>query len=261
MQQIDFLIRYVNYLQQAKNKFDVHSPFLFDLITGVMEDKQIYPEYHTIESLKSKLLKIKEQIEVKDLGAGSTTGRQSLRAISSITRHSSKPKKYGRLLFRLSQFTKPLHILELGTAMGISSAYLAMGNKNSHVTTVEGCPNISRLANQNFKTIGLQNVTVLNGNFDDVLPVYLAGIPQLDLAFIDGNHREAHTINYFNQCLMKTTGASCLIFDDIHWSKGMENAWKYIVNHKSVTLSLDLFFVGIVFFRKELTKQHFIIRF
>lgn len=261
MQQVDFLIRYLRYLQQAKNKFDVHPPFLYHFITDVLEDRKDYADYLRIEHLKDQLRQNKEKIEVTDLGAGSLSGNHRLRSISSITRHSSKPKKYGRLLYRLSRFSKPGQVLELGTAMGISTAYLAMGNTNSVVTSIEGCPNIYGFARHNMESLGLNNVTVINGNFDDVLPDYLEGINQLDLAFIDGNHREKPTIKYFEQCLLKTTGTSCLVFDDIHWSEGMENAWNYIVSHQSVTLSIDLFFIGIIFFRKELSKQHFLIRF
>ena len=164
-------------------------------------------------------------------------------------------------MFRASRYFKPGTILEVGTAMGMSTAYLARGNPESKVTTIEGCPNISAYALDNFKALGINNIELINGNFNDKLPQYLDSIPQLDMAFIDGNHREDPTIHYFEQCAAKTVNTSCIIFDDIHWSEGMNNAWTHIVNHSSVTLSIDLFFMGIVFFRKELSKQHFVIRF
>jgi predicted O-methyltransferase YrrM len=145
--------------------------------------------------------------------------------------------------------------------MGISAAYLAMGNKNAILTTIEGCSNIAERAKLNIKSLGLQNIQIINGSFDEILPVFLHSIDRLDLAFIDGNHKEIPTINYFEQCLLKSVNTSCFIFDDIHWSKEMENAWSYIVKHEMVTLSIDLYSMGIVFFRKELSKQHFIIRF
>ena len=256
-----YLIRYINYLQQAKNKFDIHPPFLYDLVSNVIDDKTRYPEYEKIEQLKRELLKNHETIEVTDLGAGSKADSNHTRTVKSITRHSSKPDKFGRLMHRLARFLEPPIILELGTAMGLSTAYLALGNARSAVTTVEGCPNISGQARKNLDSLDLQRVKVINGNFDDVLPRYLETVPQVDLVFFDGNHRKDPTINYFEQCLLKTVNTSCFIFDDIHWSEGMESAWKHISQHPSVTLSLDLFFSGIVFFRKELSKQHFVIRF
>ena len=261
MQKFNLILNYLKYLKHSKNKFDIHPPFLFDLITQVFEDKKSYPEYLQVEKLKRNLLQNDEKVEVTDLGAGSQVDKSRIRSVKNLTRNSSKPKKYGRLLFRLSQHLNPENILELGSAMGISTAYMACGNRSSSLTTIEGCHNISNLAIQNMKSINIENVKVINGNFDDVLPLYLERIPKLDMAFIDGNHREKPTINYFEQCLLKTVNSSCLIFDDIHWSDGMEKAWKYIVDHQSVTLSIDLYFMGIVFFRKELSKQHFVIRF
>jgi predicted O-methyltransferase YrrM len=261
MQQLTMLIRYINYLQQARNRFDIHPPFLYELITEVFDDRKDYPEYHLVEGLKDELLKRVDAVEVQDLGAGSTVTRKKVRTVADITRHSSKGRKHGRLLFRLSRHLKPGYILELGTAMGISSAYLALGNDQSEVTTIEGCTNIAARARENLKKIELERVTVINDDFDGALPRCLKQTDHVDLAFIDGNHREQPTLDYFEQILAKTVNASCIVFDDIHWSKGMERAWKRIINHPEVTLSIDLFHLGIVFFRKELSKQHFIIRF
>lgn len=261
MQKIRFVLNYINYLFQSSNKYDIHPPFLYNLITKVFEDKKQHPEYLPIESLKKTLLQNRERIQVTDLGAGSTADSGTIRTIHSLAKHSSKPKKFGRLLFRLARELEPTTILELGTAMGISSAYLASACPTAAVTTIEGCENIAGYARKNFTALELENIRVLNGNFDALLPAYLRSVDQLDLAFIDGNHREGPTINYFEQCLSKTVNTSCIVFDDIHWSKGMEKAWETICKHEAVTLSLDLYFVGIVFFRKELSKQHFLIRF
>jgi predicted O-methyltransferase YrrM len=84
----------------------------------------------------------------------------------------------------------------------------------------------------------------------------------VDLLFVDGNHRKEATLEYFNIFLEKATPQSIFIFDDIHWSKEMEEAWKLIQQHNSVTLTIDLFFLGMVFFSKDFkVKQHFPIRF
>lgn len=261
MQKLKFLVRYLKYLQQARNKYDIHSPFLYELVTQVFEDRNTYPDYGLVESLKRELLKRQDPIEVNDLGAGSTADKKLVRTIGSITRHSSKPQKYGRLLYRVSRYLEPDNILELGTSMGISAAYLALGYPGSTLTTIEGCMNTARQAKLNLDSLDLRNAGIVTGPFDEALPGYLESVSHLDLAFIDGNHKEEPTINYFEQCLLKTVNTSCILFDDIHWSEGMERAWDHIRNHESVTLSIDLFFMGLVFFRKELSKEHFTIRF
>jgi predicted O-methyltransferase YrrM len=95
-----------------------------------------------------------------------------------------------------------------------------------------------------------------------VLPQVLARLDRVDLAYIDGNHRLHPTLQYFEQLLQKKTPDSIFIFDDIHWSAGMEEAWRTICQHPAVTCSIDLFFLGFVFFRPEFkAKQHFCIRF
>ena len=166
------------------------------------------------------------------------------------------------MLFRLSRYFQPENIIELGTSLGLSTLYLSYGSPASNIYTIEGCPNISQIAKNNFREAGFEKIRMVTGNFDDKLPEILGHINSLDLAFIDGNHKQEPTIKYFEQCLLKSNPATTiLIFDDIHWSDGMEKAWEYISGHPSVTLSVDIFFMGIVFLRKELTKQHFVIRF
>ena len=261
MQKLRFLLRYIDYHRQSKNKFDIHPPFLFDLVTKVFEDKKSYPEYQVVENLKTTLLSSKKTISVTDYGAGSRVDKGSKRTVSAITKNSSKTAKYGRVLFRLARYFNPSNIIELGTSVGLSSCYLALGNPRANLTTIEGCPNIAELALKNFTKAGINNIKLITGNFDEKLPDVLKSMPSVDLIFIDGNHRKEPTINYFEQCLEKSVNDTCIIFDDIHWSDEMEQAWHNIIYHNSVTLSIDIFFMGLVFFKKELTKQHFTIRF
>ena len=254
-------LRYISYLLKSFTKYDIHSPFLFDLITQVFDDRRKYPEYIKVEQLKKELLQNKSKISVIDLGAGSRVDKSNERSIRQIAKNASKSKKIGRLLFRLAKYAHPNNILELGTSLGLSTLYFAYGSPSSNIITIEGCPNISKIAADNFQKAGMDKIQLVTGNFDDKLPGILGKIDSLDLAFIDGNHQEEPTIQYFEQCLLKSNPNSILIFDDIHWSDGMEKAWENIINHPDVTLSVDIFHMGIVFLRKELTKQHFVIRF
>jgi len=261
MQKLKLIFRYLKYLHQSTTKYDIHSPFLFDLITQVFDDKKKYPEYRIIENLKKDLLHSKEKILVTDLGAGSKMDNKNERLVREIAKNASKSKKIGRLLFRLAKYAHPYNILELGASLGLSSLCFAYGSSSSNIITIEGCPNISKIATDNFQKAGMDQIQLETGNFDDKLPGVLRQMDSLDLAFIDGNHQEEPTINYFEQCLAKSHSDTILIFDDIHWSDGMENAWENIINHPDVSLSVDIFHMGIVFLKKELTKQHFVIRF
>jgi len=261
MQKLKFILAYIKYYLTSETRFSIHSPFLFELLSEVFENPQDYIDYSRVESLKKELLKDDSKIQMLDLGAGSLTNKGNEKSIKQIAKNSSKPAKYGRLLYRLSAYFKPKAILELGTSLGLSSAYMGLGSPSTEIITVEGCPEIASLAKENFAKLGLSNISVISGNFDHELPGILNSVSDLELVFIDGNHRKEPTINYFKQCLSVAVNDTVIIFDDIHWSKEMEEAWDYIKNHPSVTLSVDIFFMGFVFFKKELTRQHFIIRF
>jgi predicted O-methyltransferase YrrM len=153
-------------------------------------------------------------------------------------------------------------MLELGTSLGITSAYLASAKDDSKLVTMEGSKEIAAIAQSNFEKLNVKNVSIITGNFDDQLPAFLNRQDKLDFVFIDGNHRLEPTLRYFEMLLPKTREGSILIFDDIHWSEEMEMAWKQIQHHPQVTVTVDLFFIGLVFFRKEnKVKQHFLINF
>lgn len=248
-------------MSKSFTKYNIHSPFLFDLITQVFDDKTRYAEYKKVEQLKKELLHDDRIIEVTDLGAGSSVDNNNERSIRRIAKNASKPKRIGRLLYRFAKHFQPENILELGTSLGLSSMYLAYGSPDSEIITMEGCPNISTLAKDNFRKAGVDQIKLVTGNFDDKLQDVLDGMNSLDFAFIDGNHQEKPTIQYFEQCLAKSNPNTILVFDDIHWSDGMEKAWENIIHHPDVSLSVDIFYMGIVFLKKELTKQHFVVRF
>ncbi len=256
--------RYLLYWLHASNSkgHGVHSPFVFDFIINVLNDRRFFYCYNTIEHARSGLLVNKTLLTIEDFGAGSRIHTHTQRSVADIASSSLKPKKYGRLLFRMVNYFQPATILELGTSLGITTAYLASGNANAQVITMEGAVAIADTAQQTFAALQLENIAMVKGNFDNTLPHALQQLSTVDFAFIDGNHRLRPTLNYFEQLLPKTHEHSVLVFDDIHWSSEMEDAWNAIKAHPAVTLTIDLFFIGIVFFRKEhKAKQAFAIRF
>lgn len=240
----------------------MHSPFGFEFITKVLNDKTNYPEYEKVEALRDQLLNDHTILDVEDFGAGSMMDKKNKRSISSIAKNAAKPKKFGQLLFRMIKYYQPKTILELGTSLGITTSYLSLAKPGGRLITMEGSMEITDTAKQNFKTVGLKNVELIEGNFDDSLSSVVCGLSSVDFAFIDGNHRKEPTERYFKELLAKTNNDSILVFDDIHWSSEMEAAWETIKKDSAVTCSIDLFFIGIVFFKKEFKeKQHFAIRF
>jgi len=256
-------LKYLRYYLGASNGrgHGLHSPFVFDFVTRVLNDGQSYPAYEAVEALRSRLLKDQRILPVLDLGAGSGQQSSNQRKIAGIARHAAKPKKLGQLLYRIVQYYQPKTIIELGTSLGISTAYLAKAAPAAKLITIEGSPAIAEKAAANFEELDIHHIQQVTGNFDDILPGILQSLSVVDFAFIDGNHREEPTLHYFEELLKKTGNNSILVFDDIHWSRGMENAWEQIRQHPAVRCSIDLFFIGIVVFRQEFReKQHFTIR-
>ena len=252
---------FLDYKFKAINVHHLHSPFAFELVKNVVNDKKLYPDYKNISALCKELQEDHSEIMVTDFGAGIGGKGYKLikKSVSSLYKNNSIRSKYGKLLYRLVKHLQPIHILELGTSLGISSTYMAIAVPDASIVTVEGCKGIAEKAAENFSKLGLKNIHHETGNFDILLDKIVNEMPKIDFAFIDGNHRKDPTIRYFESCLRKSHNETVLIFDDIHWSEEMNEAWKYIQNHHSVTLTLDLFQFGIVFFRKELSKQDFII--
>lgn len=240
----------------------MHSPFVFEFITKVLNDKKKYPEYKKVEKLRRTLLKDKKVLTVEDMGAGSVKGSAKQRTIAAIAGNAAKPPKYGQLLFRMVKHYQPQTILELGTSLGITTAYLSLARLGARIITMEGAAAIADKAVQNFTGLQLDNIDLIRGNFDETLFSAISQAGQIDLAFIDGNHRREPTERYFEQLLPATHNDSILVFDDIHWSREMEQAWQTIQQHEAVRCTIDLFFVGIVLLRGEFReKQHFSVRF
>lgn len=256
--------KYLHYLLTASNGkgHGVHSPFVFNFIRFVLNDENQYYAYDSIESLRKKLLSDEQLIQVLDLGAGSSNTSSNERKLKDIARWTLKPAKYAQLLFRLINYYQPKNTLELGTSLGITTAYLAAANKSRGVYTLEGAPAIAAIAKQHFNQLYLTNIEQITGNFNDTLQPLLKRLQTVEFVFVDGNHRKEPTLQYFTWLLPHLTDNTIIVFDDIHWSAEMEAAWKEIIQHPSVTCSIDLFFVGIVLFRKEFKeKQDFTIRF
>ncbi len=252
---------WVSHLVKARTRRAVHSPFVYALTSEVLRITDEQPEFASIESLREDLLESDQVIRVNDLGAGSRVLDLPVRSVADMARTSLKPARQAQLLYRLARYFDPATVLELGTSFGLSTIYLAYGAENAHVITIEGCPQTYRIAQHHFDRMRQRNIEPVLGSFRSRLPDVLRRIERLDMAFIDGHHAEAPTIEYFEQLLSKAHANTVFVVDDIHWSPGMEKAWERIKAHPRVTVTIDLYDLGLVFFRTEQARQHFRLRY
>ena len=256
---LDFL-KYSLFSRHGKG-YGIHSPFIFDFITNVLRDTNDYDAYREIESVRYELAKSEETISFNDYGTGIFKHRTRECKISEIIKTSATRPKYGKLLFRTVRYFNPLKIIELGTSLGIGTMYLGMGNPESEIITIEGCEECARRARMSFKKMGLENIVVKTGWFKNVLPDVLKRMEFIDLVFIDGDHRKNELIGYFETCLPHRHNNTVFILDDIHWSPEMKDAWGIIKQYPEVNVTIDLYQMGMIFFRTEMSKQDFIIKF
>ena len=253
--------KYLVYLISSGTKHSVHSPFVYDFIINVMEKSRNDPQkYHGVEFLRHKMLKSKAQIKIQDFGA-KKKGEYEIK-LSKMVQNTAKMAKYARLLHQTCLYYKPTVALEIGTNVGISSMYQALAIPEGYLFTLEGSPSCAEIASYNLQRLGLQNTQIVVGDFKDTLPKVLAQLPKLDYVFFDGNHSMEATLDYFNQCKKLAHNDTIFIFDDINWNDDMQECWQIIKLDKDVKITLDIFFMGIVFFRGENTeKEDFTIRY
>ena len=241
----------------------VHSPFVFDFIVHVLRGKQVDVQgFRQIEAKRRELEHSSRVLDVLDLGAGSSFDKKSQRTVSSIAKRAAKPSRFARLFYRIIRYYQIDSVLELGTSLGLTTRYLSIAGPRHGVISIEGAPAIADFTAKSLAEEGIRNTTILTGDFKDHLPGALASIKGSKLVFFDGNHQYQPTLDYFQAALGGIGDEDILIFDDIHWSNDMEKAWAEIRNNEKVSCTIDLFFIGIVFFRKEFKeKLHFAIRF
>lgn len=254
--------KYISFYLKASNGkgHGVHSPFVYEFIEQVLNDRTTYAGYAKPEALRQEMLRNARVLQVEDFGAGSGRLAHRNRRVKDIAASSLKPAKWAKLLYRIAKFYQCRQVVEMGTSLGITTCYLAAAA--DRVITMEGAAAVADMAQDNFSKAGLANIEMVVGSFDKTLPGVVARCSSPDLLFIDGNHRKAPTLQYFQDFLPGRHARSIFIFDDIHWSPEMEDAWQEIQEHPAVTLTIDLFFIGLVFFNPDFkVKQHFRIRF
>ena len=249
---------YIKFLFQSTNQHGVHSPFVYNLVTKCFYDKTKHEAYRNIINYRKALSKDNTRIKVTDLGVGSRVMNQQERLISNIAKNAGTTVKRAKLLFRLINYFKTKQILELGTSLGIATYAMHLGNQKAHINSIEGCPETSKFAEKQLQAFKAKNISLTTNDFKNAIENL--NLNSYNLIFFDGNHQKEATLSYFDILLKTITNDTVFIFDDIYWSKKMTEAWHIIKTHHKVTVTIDTFYWGFVFFRKEQAKEHFKIR-
>jgi predicted O-methyltransferase YrrM len=254
--------KYLKHIVLAKHwrGHGIHSPFIFDLVSRVFRNKTDKDIVCIIEKIRKRLKSDRRLIAINDLGAGSERRKTTKRKVSDIARYSSVPIKYGVLLSNLAAEFGRNYIIEFGTSFGISTMYLAAGSPESVIFTIEGDPAAAEIAKDNFREARFNNISLFTGSFEEMIPVLTSGGKSPGLVFIDGNHRKEPVLKYFNSMAEAADSKTVIIIDDIYYSNEMETAWNEIKADVRVSVTVDIFRMGLVFFREGINHHDYIVR-
>ena len=245
----------------------IHSPYLFYIVRMLLYDENAYYCFKDIEYRRECMLRAFKTLQVIDYG----TGVSGEKKVSDIARKELESAKIGQLLFRLvlhlvHEQERPLQVLELGTSLGITTAYLAKADSRNMIITMEGGRDVLDMARLNHERLAIHNVRYIEGNIDDCLPALLKermgdGDKQtFDFVYIDANHTYEATIRYFEQIRAWVHDKTIVAIDDIHHSEAMGRAWNTIQRRQDVTTTMDLYHVGLVFFDPHYIKRNYKLR-
>ncbi|MFO7723254.1 MAG: class I SAM-dependent methyltransferase [Bacteroidales bacterium] len=253
--------QYSRFLLTSVSPTGAEVPWLTGLLGGNHSSNGFDSHFQAIDGIRRSLSRNHTMISVTDYGAGPGATLSKQRKISDIAGSSSRGRKFSLLHYNLIRHLHPQTILELGTSFGFTTAVLAMGAPEATVATIEGCSATAAIAGETFKKLGLTNTRQVVGPFDRELETVLEQYRPLDYIFFDGNHRKTPTLNYFLKTLPYRSERAVFVFDDIRWSKPMTEAWEEITRHPDITLSVDLYSAGIIFFDPQLPGKHLKIRY
>ncbi len=215
---------FLSYLRQAKHHggHGVHSPFAFDLILNILEEKNPYYHYATIENQRKILAKKNIPLQ---------------------------KKKYDQAAFRVANAAHPASIIEIGNSAGITSAYLAAANKKTPYFLLQNSDNqLSFLP---------EKINLIKGNFEETLPKTLSHLTEVGCVYFHTEQSGEKTISLFEQCLPKASKECVFIFEGIHASEPTEAIWKDITQKEEVRVSLDMYGLGLVYINPTLQKQDY----
>ncbi len=246
------LIQFLGHFLRAKTRHGTHSPFVYALV-----DRCIYQNIEIPEEVKKHFERLKQsnkKLVGMDFGKGS---KMSYR-VADMARKSASMNFETDLLSRLARYHGAQSFLELGSNLGKSAAHVASVNSQMKVVGIEGMKSLAALAMQNIESLNISNVEIKPTTFDDF---FRTNTETFDMIFIDGDHRYQPTLDNYESSKKVLKGEGPIVLHDIYWSEGMTQAWEKIKADNDATVTIDLFFFGLVYFRKGQVKEHFDIRF
>ncbi|MFM7309001.1 MAG: O-methyltransferase [Flavobacteriales bacterium] len=241
----------------AKTRHGVHSPLVYELMDRTLRLNKTFADFERIEAHRQGLLKCHDVLEVQDFGAGSRIFKGERRRVSHIAQTALQKPAIAQTLFKWINRFQLKNRLELGTCLGITTAYLALANQKGSVYTVEGSPALMAQAERTWQALNIPNIYGFTGLFQDQLAQVFERQSTFDFVYLDGDHRKDKVLALWDQLKNRLEPEGWFVLDDIHWSPGMKAAWDHIRADHTVTLSMDFFDVGIVSCDPKRRKEHF----
>lgn len=238
--------------------YGVHSPFVFNLITKVIEERCSYYSFYDIELIRKQLLFRDDIIAYPDK---QQKGKLRRRTVGEIVEREAIKPKHGALLFRLANYFKPQSILQLGSSMGLSTLYLTSYASGLKCIALENIPEFAPIARIAYEKGARNPVDLRTGSNKELLPQALEELKQVDFVFFNTLYEQPDNVWLFNECTKYVHDGSLFVFEGIKASRKMREFWKEICACPEVTVTIDLYSMGIVFFNKKLHKRNYIVYF
>lgn len=212
--------------------------------------------FESIERRREEIIAEARPLTYRDYGAGNPEeNRSDDQMYEGVAVESSTDKncriglkgEWARWMYAAVKKHSPKTILEMGTNCGFSSIYMSKGAPEASIHTIEGAEAIACIAQENSRYLGCSNIHHHIGRFQDILESVASSIAPIDFVFIDGHHDGDATVRYFTLLKPYFSGTAVIVFDDIHWSEGMEKGWNTIIAGLDETAYEDLGKLGIVY--------------
>ncbi|MCF8236593.1 MAG: class I SAM-dependent methyltransferase [Saprospiraceae bacterium] len=239
------LIQLFTYYWQARTAYSMHSPLLYSFCREVLDDRRSFYAFEEIEIWRYHLLHESSELHVVDLGAGGQDALDQNRIVSSIAKTSLSPPWKCRYLFRMVLWWKPDLLLEFGTSLGVSTAYLAAASIHTPLITVDGSDSHLQLARKGWNKLGLDHIEEWNLSFQQAIQRIPWDQHGRILIYLDGDHRPARVLEILQTIQEKTRHPFLVIIDDIRWSDDMWAGWQEWRSAFQSGAWLDLYQVGI----------------
>lgn len=215
-QEYNIILRIARWLIRFRKRkgYGVHSPFAFDFITGVIYNSDTYYAY---SSLRQPLTASIARLDEYDPESGLTA-------------------KDLRLLFRITNWATPSHIVLCGASQAIE-AYIAAARPSATLTHIEA-------ATHGRDHIHAETTPPLS---TDTTPLIYCDHPSL---IAEAIHTDTPTWQH-----------ALILVRGIHTDASCRRLWDELRDSNRCTVSFDLGRFGVVVTHPKINKQHYIVNY